>query len=187
LPGFQFDSSEQVRAKLLPDGLTVQAMSRQAMPAELPQHGGGVQRLAELPLYASDLLVRQAAALQATRQAKQADQAQLGSALWKQLGLPDGGEGLLRVTQGAQHVTVRVRLNEQTGRRRIASGGRHRRHQCAGGLVRRGATGAGSGAMIDSFNAWGADLLGGGIWLVVWSLIKIVAVLAPLDGLSSPT
>ena len=34
--------------------------------------------------------------------------------------------------------------------------------------------------MIDSFNAWGADLLGGGIWLVVWSLIKIVAVVAPL-------
>ena len=124
LPGFQFDSSEQVRAKLLPDGLTVQAMSRQAMPAELPQHGGGVQRLAELPLYASDLLVRQAAALQATRQAKQADQAQLGSALWKQLGLPDGGEGLLRVTQGAQHVTVRVRLNEQLadGVLRLAGG-----------------------------------------------------------------
>ncbi|MBP7521612.1 MAG: molybdopterin-dependent oxidoreductase, partial [Leptothrix sp. (in: Bacteria)] len=124
LPGFQFDSSEQVRAKLLPNGLTIHATARQALPAELPQLGGGVQRLAELPLYASDLLVRQAAALQATRQAKQADQAQLGSALWKQLGLPDGGEGLLRVTQGAQHVTVRVRLNEQLadGVLRLAGG-----------------------------------------------------------------
>jgi NADH-quinone oxidoreductase subunit G len=68
LPGFQFDSSEQVRAKLLPDGLTSRPCRDRPCPPSCrswrrgPAPGG-------LPLYASDLLVRQAAALQATRQA----------------------------------------------------------------------------------------------------------------------
>ena len=34
--------------------------------------------------------------------------------------------------------------------------------------------------MIDQFNAAGSALLGGSLWLVVWSLIKIVALVAPL-------
>jgi len=36
--------------------------------------------------------------------------------------------------------------------------------------------------MIDAFNASGEQLLGPTLWLVVWSLIKIVAVLLPLLG-----
>jgi len=36
--------------------------------------------------------------------------------------------------------------------------------------------------MIDQFNAAGAALLGPTLWLVVWSLIKIVAVVLPLMG-----
>ena len=36
--------------------------------------------------------------------------------------------------------------------------------------------------MIESINQSGAQLLGPTLWLVVWSLIKIVAVLAPLMG-----
>ena len=36
--------------------------------------------------------------------------------------------------------------------------------------------------MIDAFNAGGEQLLGPTLWLVVWSLIKIVAVLLPLLG-----
>ncbi|WP_157264568.1 NADH-quinone oxidoreductase subunit NuoH [Azohydromonas aeria] len=36
--------------------------------------------------------------------------------------------------------------------------------------------------MIDSFYQFGNATLGAGLWLVVWSLIKIVAVVAPLMG-----
>jgi NADH-quinone oxidoreductase subunit G len=113
LPGFGFDSSEQVRAKLLPNGFAAAALQALPLPTELPESAGGVQRLAELPLYASDLLVRQAAALQGTRDAKEAEVAQLGSALWSQLGLPESGEAQIRVTQGVQHVTVKARRNAQ--------------------------------------------------------------------------
>jgi NADH-quinone oxidoreductase subunit H len=36
--------------------------------------------------------------------------------------------------------------------------------------------------MFDSFNQFGASIIGPTAWLVVWSLIKIVAVVAPLMG-----
>ena len=36
--------------------------------------------------------------------------------------------------------------------------------------------------MIDSINQAGLGLLGGTLWPVVWTLIKIVAVLLPLMG-----
>jgi NADH-quinone oxidoreductase subunit H len=36
--------------------------------------------------------------------------------------------------------------------------------------------------MIDSLNQFGADTLGPTLWLVIWSLIKIVAVVLPLMG-----
>jgi NADH-quinone oxidoreductase subunit H len=36
--------------------------------------------------------------------------------------------------------------------------------------------------MIDGFNQFGASLFGTGLWLVLWSLIKIVAVVLPLLG-----
>ena len=34
--------------------------------------------------------------------------------------------------------------------------------------------------MIDTVNQYGAGLLGNTLWLVVWSLIKIIAVVLPL-------
>ncbi|MBN8502912.1 MAG: NADH-quinone oxidoreductase subunit G [Burkholderiales bacterium] len=124
LPGLQFDSSEQVRARLLPEGYQAPAVAALPMPSALPESTQGVQRLAELPIYASDLLVRQAAALQGTRDARDAEVAQVGSGLWTELGLPDSGEGSLRVTQGASHVTVKVRRNASLahGVLRLASG-----------------------------------------------------------------
>jgi NADH-quinone oxidoreductase subunit G len=124
LPGFHFESSEQVRAKLLPQGFVAPAMQTLPLPSALPPEQDAVQRLAELPLYASDLLVRQAAALQGTRDAKDAEVAQLGLLTWLQLGLPESGEGQLRITQGAAHVTVKVRRNAQLadGVVRLASG-----------------------------------------------------------------
>jgi hypothetical protein len=36
--------------------------------------------------------------------------------------------------------------------------------------------------MIDNFNNFGLELMGGVLWPVVWSLIKIIVVVAPLMG-----
>lgn len=112
LPGIAFESSEQVRAAMLPEGYQAPATTTLPLPSDLPAAAQGVQRLAELPLYSSDLLVRQAAALQGTRDAREADHAQLGARLWAQLGLPASGEGSVRVTQGASHVTVKAKRHD---------------------------------------------------------------------------
>ncbi|MBI3367823.1 MAG: NADH-quinone oxidoreductase subunit H, partial [Burkholderiales bacterium] len=36
--------------------------------------------------------------------------------------------------------------------------------------------------MIDQFNAFGASLFGGWLWPVIWNLIKIIVLVAPLMG-----
>ncbi|MFN4116327.1 MAG: molybdopterin-dependent oxidoreductase, partial [Inhella sp.] len=111
LSGFAHDSSEQVRAALLPDGLNLANIGAFPLPTELPAATEGLQRLAELPLYASDMVVRHAPSLQATRDGRDAAIAQLPAGLWAQLGLPDSGQGLVRVTQGVANVTLSARRN----------------------------------------------------------------------------
>lgn len=115
LPGFAHDSSEQVRAALLPNvegaGLQLSNVDAFPLPTDLPVAPEGLQRLAELPLYASDMVVRDAPSLQATRDGRDAALAQLPAGLWTLLGLPDSGEGLVRVTQGVANVTLSARRN----------------------------------------------------------------------------
>jgi NADH-quinone oxidoreductase subunit G len=114
LPGFAFDSSDAVRSHLLPQGLNLEPVGRFPLPSELPQQQcQGVQRLAELPIYASDMLVRQAPSLQATRDASEASVAQLPAGLWSELGLPPLGQGTVRITQGSAHVTVSARRDSR--------------------------------------------------------------------------
>lgn len=123
LPGFAFESTEQVRAALLPNGVELAPLAAFPLPTEL-KSTDGLQRLAELPIYASDLLVRHAPSLQATRDGRDAAVAQLPSGLWVELGLPTNGEGLVRVNQGAASVTVNARRNPQLaeGTLRLAAG-----------------------------------------------------------------
>ncbi|MCZ8236067.1 MAG: NADH-quinone oxidoreductase subunit NuoG [Inhella sp.] len=123
LPGFDFEGTDQIRAALLPQGLAVTPLLGQAMPTTLG-HAEGLQRLAELPIYASDMLVRHAPSLQATRDGQDAGVAQLPPGLWSHLGLAEGGEDMVRVTQGAAHVTLPARRNERLaeGVVRVAAG-----------------------------------------------------------------
>ena len=106
LPGFDFETSEAVRAQAL--GADVSDVSERlrasnAASLALPELGGdaaeqpGLQRLADVPIYATDMLVRRAHALQHTADA-QAGVAGIDGALWEQLGLAPGDR--VRVTQG---------------------------------------------------------------------------------------
>jgi NADH-quinone oxidoreductase subunit G len=123
LPGFDFETSDHVRAALLPDGFKPTAVGAFALPGATAA-AEGLQRLAELPIYASDMLVRHAPSLAATRDARDAGTAQLPPGLWAQLGLPAEGETMVRVTQGAAHVTLPARRNERLaeGVVRVAAG-----------------------------------------------------------------
>ncbi len=111
LPDFAFESSDEVRAKFVPEVGQAKVASF-ALPTSLPAQEG-LHRLNELPIYASDMLVRQAGSLQSTRDGRDATLAQLPPGLWQQLGLPDSGDGMVRVTQGSASLTLPARRNAQ--------------------------------------------------------------------------
>jgi NADH-quinone oxidoreductase subunit G len=90
LRGFEQESAEEVRAEALGDVAS--------LPARLNNSAGapvaapvvtGLQRVADIPIYATDPLVRRAPALQLTADAR-APVAHLPLALWQRLGLKAG-------------------------------------------------------------------------------------------------
>jgi NADH-quinone oxidoreductase subunit G len=106
LQGFQQDSPEQVRTEALGDaaGLPARLDNRAAgLPASLPGVEAGLQRVADVPIYAGDALVRRAESLQRTADAR-APQAALPSGLWAGLGLQPGEP--VRVTQGGKVLII---------------------------------------------------------------------------------
>jgi len=102
LPGFEHESAEQVRAEALGDPASVAARLSNAGPAPVavaPQTA--LQRVADVPIYATDLLVRRAHALQHTADAA-APKAWLPQALWDRLGLQRGAKVLVQQGTVAQ-------------------------------------------------------------------------------------
>ncbi|MGL6108744.1 MAG: NADH-quinone oxidoreductase subunit NuoG, partial [Rubrivivax sp.] len=100
LDGFNLDSAEQVRAEALGDVTALQARLSNASDA-MPSRADDVsalERVADVPIYTTDALVRRAASLQRTVDAR-APRASLPSRLWAELGLKHGDA--VRVTQGA--------------------------------------------------------------------------------------
>ena len=102
LTGFEHESAEEVRAEALGDVSTIAARldnaagAPVAVPAVL-----ALQRVADLPIYAADPLVRRAPALQHTADAR-APRALLPLALWNKLGLQPGGKVLVQQGTVAQ-------------------------------------------------------------------------------------
>ncbi|MBL8329079.1 MAG: NADH-quinone oxidoreductase subunit G [Rubrivivax sp.] len=108
LPGFQQETVDAVRAEALGDGAALASRLSNAVtlaPA-LAAPAGGIQRLADVPIYATDALVRHSPALQDTADARD-PVVSLPAALWQQLGLHEGDS--VRVTQGAGHVVLKAR------------------------------------------------------------------------------
>ena len=110
LAGFDFETSEDVRAQALGDVAAIAARldnGSQAAPSA-PAAAAGLQRIADVPIYSADSLVRRAPSLQLTADAR-APQAGLPQALWSRLGLTTGDR--VRVAQGAAHAVLPARLD----------------------------------------------------------------------------
>jgi NADH-quinone oxidoreductase subunit G len=93
LPAFAYETSEEVKAAALGDiaALPSRLDNSTGAAINLGASTGGLQRLADLPIYSADALVRRAPSLQATADAK-APVASLPQALWAELGLADGAK-----------------------------------------------------------------------------------------------
>jgi len=99
LEGFNQDSSEQVKTEALGVHADLSARLSNATNAAVANGSAavGIERLAPVPIYATDALVRHSTSLQLTTDARKAPVASLPQALWNQLGLVEGAK--VRVSQ----------------------------------------------------------------------------------------
>ena len=110
LAGFDFETSEEVRAEALGDVTTVASRlaNRSTAPVSLASYANGLERVTDVPIYATDSLVRRAGSLQHTADARP-PVASLPAALWSQLGLAEGSA--VRVSQGSAQCVLPARLD----------------------------------------------------------------------------
>ncbi|RVT54295.1 NADH-quinone oxidoreductase subunit NuoG [Rubrivivax albus] len=102
LPGFEQESADEVRAEALGDLSAIAGRLNNAAGVPVPVPAvTALQRVADVPIYATDSLVRRAPALQHTADAR-APRAVLPQALWDKLGLQPGGRVLVQQGTVAQ-------------------------------------------------------------------------------------
>ncbi len=108
LEGFDYESAEQVRDEALAGTSAAARLSNEsvAAPSAPAPALRGLERVADVPIYCTDALVRRAAALQATVDAR-APVVGLPSAVWSQLGL--GAHARVRVSQGGASTELPAR------------------------------------------------------------------------------
>lgn len=108
LPNFEYETAEEVRLAALGDAGVADRLSNQTSvaPARAAANAanGGFERLADVPIYHADALVRRAGALHLTAAAKAANAAALPAALFDKLGLKEGDA--VRVRQGERAVQL---------------------------------------------------------------------------------
>ncbi|MFV8668583.1 NADH-quinone oxidoreductase subunit NuoG [Ralstonia pseudosolanacearum] len=116
LSGFEYETSEAVRddvlAKPVAERLSNATTAQTAAPAAA---AGGIERLADVPIYHADPIVRRAGSLQLAAASRAAVRAGLPADLFEQLGLAVGDA--VRVTQGQGSVVLPAVLD-----RTLASG-----------------------------------------------------------------
>jgi len=127
ISGFDFETSEAVRDEALSIGSITDKLNNQ-MVAEIPltpliQNGeaGGLQRVADVPIYSADAVVRRASSLQQTQDAA-IPVAMMAGCEMQKLGLNTGDR--VKVTQGAGSAQLIAVTNDQVppGAVRVAAG-----------------------------------------------------------------
>jgi NADH-quinone oxidoreductase subunit G len=114
LEGFEQDSVEDVRREALGDGPVAGRLDNRlrafAPDAGLGARGSGIERIAEVPIYAADAVVRRARALQHAADAAP-PVAWMNRALYERLGLRDG-DGL-RVRQDGGEAVLAAGIDDK--------------------------------------------------------------------------
>ena len=116
LSGFDFETSEEIKREALGDTadwtarLNNAAASIDSLISMAPSNPASrdLERIADVPIYAGDGLVRHAASLQMTADARP-PAASLPATLWAQLGLRRGAK--VRVSQGAAQAVLPAQLD----------------------------------------------------------------------------
>jgi NADH-quinone oxidoreductase subunit G len=112
LPGFDFETAEQVRDACV-HGRDVQALLSNKIdfqPQATTNNSSGIQRIADVPIYFADPLARRSPPLQKTRDA-QPPRAWMNAKLMQSLGVQAGG--LVLAKQGAGEAGLVVALDDK--------------------------------------------------------------------------
>ena len=119
--GFDYDSSEQVRDEGIRQQRVKLDNAMGAVEFRLDAAAAGLERVSDVPIYATDAVVRRAASLQKTHDAE-SPCALMGAELMKQLGISSGDS--VRVAQGAGSVQLVAKACEgvPAGAVRVAAG-----------------------------------------------------------------
>ncbi len=111
LPGFGHNSAEEVRREALDGKSLVAMLDNRLLDARVgvitPPPVSGIQRIAEVPIYAADAIVRRARPLQQTRDGAP-PVASMNRALFEMLGLREGDFVSVRQGGGAALVAARI-------------------------------------------------------------------------------
>ncbi|HUG21154.1 NADH-quinone oxidoreductase subunit NuoG [Piscinibacter sp.] len=117
LQGFDFETPDDVRAEALPDGVASRLSNRgTASVSNVAESSGDLERIADVPIYCTDSLVRRAVSLQLTADAAP-PVASLSSALWTQLALNDGDS--VRLAQGGASTVLPARCDATLARNAV--------------------------------------------------------------------
>jgi NADH-quinone oxidoreductase subunit G len=112
--GFELDSIDDVRADIAADlDAFVAGKLNNAIGAVATASGSppsGIERIGEVPIYSSDAIVRRAASLQKTADARMAGMISLPGALFEKFALAQGGD--VRVTQGERVAVLKARRDD---------------------------------------------------------------------------
>ncbi len=109
LPGFAFETSDEVRGEALSGDVAARLSNRTTAAVSAPTASNdGLERIADVSIYATDSLVRRATSLQLTADAKPAFVG-LSQAVWSRLGLTKGAS--VRVTQGEAQAVLPAQLD----------------------------------------------------------------------------
>ena len=123
LQSFDFETADQVRDQALGDQASLSSRLDNSTTAvvESAAPPSGLQRIADVPIYATDSLVRRAPALQMTADARE-PVVGLAPALWQQLGLAEGDRVCVRQGEGRAVLAARSDASLAAGTVRVAAG-----------------------------------------------------------------
>ncbi|MES1982278.1 MAG: NADH-quinone oxidoreductase subunit NuoG [Pseudomonadota bacterium] len=124
LNGFDYDSSEAVRVEALAGQPVAARLDNSLRGVALQNFTGqaaGLQRISEVPIYASDAIVRRSAPLQKTRDAATPQVTLHGNEL-KRLGIKPGEQVKISQGKGSVWLTAIADDNQPVGTARVAAG-----------------------------------------------------------------
>lgn len=124
LDGFDYNDSIEVRAEILPEGQPVSALLNNAISIsaiETVAPPDGIERIADIPIYSSDSLVRRASSLQRTADAK-APTARMNGETLASSGVDAGQSVVVRSGEAQVQLVAEVDDGIPVGCVRIAAG-----------------------------------------------------------------